>query len=137
MKKTVDPLETLIVNDNEPVNRKKLADLIAPYIEIGCDGEEGEIICKEEFYELGNKERISVYMAARKALFELQMCSREGLSMSELIEVDLMPEGSTKGTISTLNGTILSSKIADSVTYYYLPPYRVDDVREMLSIDTK
>lgn len=124
-----DPLEALISNDARTTDRKKLADLLAPYLVI--DRETNEFGFNESFDDLkGNDLKIELLLAGAKArslLFDLA----DGLSPSEIIATGIMAEGSVKTSLKRLFDKRKLRKDKDG--RYVLPSHRVSELAQSLA----
>ena len=119
-----DPLSKLVAADAKEIDRKKMADLLEPYVFF--DGNTHEINFKEEFYRLKtNTDRLEMVFLGNKAK-ALMFEEKEGLSPLELIVLEIMPEGSVKSALKVLSDS--KRILKNSEGKYYIPNYRLNEV---------
>ena len=124
-----DPLAVLISNDAKATDRKKLAELLSPYVVI--DQESKEFSFHPDFHEInGNDLKIEVLLAAAKAR-GLYFNVPDGLAPAEVISAGLMPVGSAKSSLKNLFDAHKIKK--DKEGRYYLPPHRITELVKRLS----
>jgi hypothetical protein len=119
-----DPLAELISSDARATDRKKLSELLKPYVAI--DGDSKEFSFLPAFDDITDNDRkIELILAAAKAralYFQLE----DGLVPKEIIDLGTMPAGSVKTSLRRLNGGHKVKK--DKAGRYFLPPYRVPEL---------
>jgi hypothetical protein len=119
-----DPLAALISTDTKAADRKRLAELLTPYIIIDKDSKEFGF--HNAFHEIkSNDQKIEILLAgvkARALYFELQ----EGLSSGEIISMGLIPSGSVKTSLKRLFDTHQIKK--DKEGRYFLPSHRIIEI---------
>ena len=115
-----NPLEDLLIDESQGVNLVELAQMLKPFV--GIDKSSKTIQFLPHFYEQkGNELKILIVFAASKAKKEL-LGGEEKMSPSEIIDLDIMPTGSVKGTLKKL----FDKKIIKSDnSKYYLPNYQI------------
>lgn len=114
-----NPLEDLLVDESQSVDLAELAQILKPFVVI--DKSSRRIQFLPLFYEQKNEAKILVLLAASKARKEL-LGGEEKMSPSDIIELDIMPEGSVKGTLKKLyDEKILRAENSK----YYLPNYQI------------
>ena len=118
-----DPLATLLADDTQAVDRNRLAKLLAPYVQF--DKETKEISFLSSFNVISNEAKLEIALLASKARL-LILGTPEGFSPSELIKMEIMPEGSIKSTIKKLNDARKVKK--DTAGRYIIPNYRMDEI---------
>ncbi len=118
-----DPLAKLVAPDTKDVDRQKLADVLEPYVVF--DQTSHKMNFEDKFYELRtNAEKIEVILLADKArALIFNDGKKEGMSQSEILVVEAMPEGSVKSTLKTLSDNRKILKNAEGK--YYIPEYRL------------
>lgn len=125
MSKT-DPLEQLFVSESQAVNKQELADLLLPYVSISKESKELDF--SQSFRDLTNIDKIFILLAALKAR-SLVLKIDEKITPSDIIKMEIMPEGSTKGTLKLL---LDSNEIKSERGKYYLPSYKIPQVVKRL-----
>ena len=114
-----NPLEDLLIDESKSVNLAELAQILKPFA--GIDKLSHVIHFLPPFYEQKNESKILILLAASKAKKEL-LKDEEKMSPSEIIDLDIMPAGSVKGTLKKL----FDEKIIKSENRkYYLPNYQI------------
>jgi len=114
-----NPLENLLIDESQGVNLAELAEILKPFV--GIDKSSHGIQFLPDFYERKNEAKILILLAASKARKEL-LGDEEKMSPSEIIDLDIMPLGSVKGTLKKL----FDEKIIKSEnSKYYLPNYQI------------
>lgn len=94
-----NPLEALLVDETQGADLELLAEVLKPFVVIDKNKKKAEFL--SSFYELDNQDRILVVLATSKAKAEL-FRERDRLSQKEIIDLDVMPPGSVKGTLKKL-----------------------------------
>ncbi|MCR4314047.1 MAG: hypothetical protein NUV84_02255 [Candidatus Uhrbacteria bacterium] len=116
-----DPLASLFTNDAKAVDRKQLAELVAPYVSIDKDSKEFGFF--PAFSALsGNILKIEILLAAAKAR-ALYLNEPDGLLPGEMIATGIMAVGSAKSSIKKLADLHKIKKDKDG--RYFLPSYRI------------
>ena len=114
-----NPLEDLVIDESQSVNLAELAQILKPFVVI--DKSSHSINFLPLFYEQKNELKILILLAASKARKELFQ-DDEKMSPSDIIALEIMPEGSTKATLKKL----LDEKIIRAeARKYYLPSYQI------------
>lgn len=123
--KIQDPLSKLLVEDSKAIDREKLAALLNNVIFVSKD--KGEINFTEVFSNLSNLDKIEMVFIADKARFLLlPEIKEEGLSQKEIIELDVMPQGSVKSSLNNLSNS--RKIIKNKKGKYYIPNYRLAEI---------
>lgn len=117
-----DPLESLFVSESETVDKAELAKLLAPYLLINKESQSFDF--KADFWSLPNAEKILIVLAGIKAK-SLFLNTEDKISPSEIIKMDIAPEGSVKITLKNLLG---SKEIKSEKSKYYLPNYKLPQI---------
>ncbi|HEV2112475.1 MAG TPA: hypothetical protein VGT99_14045 [Gammaproteobacteria bacterium] len=122
--KANDPLAALVASDAKAADRQQLAELLGPYVQIDSSTQEFRFL--PAFTRLStNDDKVEILLAAAKAralIFE----STDGLLPKEVIDLGLMPLGSTKSAIKRLFDTRKIRKGKDG--RYSVPNYRVPEI---------
>lgn len=120
-----DPLTKLVSSGAEEGDKQKLADLLEPFIVF--DSNSHKMNFKDNFFKLAtNVDKLEIILLAEKArslIFKEE--GAEGLTSSQIIEIQIMPEGSVKATIKTLFD---SKKILKNNQGYYTPNFRLNEL---------
>ncbi|OHA54149.1 MAG: hypothetical protein A2991_02645 [Candidatus Terrybacteria bacterium RIFCSPLOWO2_01_FULL_58_14] len=128
MTKNNDPLASLISSNAKATDRKKLAELLKPYMVIDQDSKEFSF--HSALYDVdGNDTKIEILLAgarARALFFNLP----DGLSPGEVIVAGLMPEGSVKTSLKKLFDSHKIKK--DKEGRYLLPAHRIQELIKKL-----
>jgi len=120
-----DPLKKLIVSNSKDIDRQKMADILDPYV--GFDETSQIMNFKEEFRTLGtNVDKLEMVLLADKARSLYFQDRKEGLSQSEILALEIMPEGSVKSTLKKLADPRKILKNAEGK--YYIPTYRLGEL---------
>ena len=124
-----DPLAALLADDTKAIDRNRLASFLAPYVQF--DKATKEISFLGGFSSIiSNESKLEVILLASKARF-LILEEVEGFSPSEIIKMEIMPEGSVKSSIKKLSD---ARKIKKNVNgKYIIPNYRMNDIIGRLS----
>ena len=124
MAKNNDPLASLVSTDSKATDRKKLADLMLPYMIIDQDTKGFGF--HQAFHDMdGNDIKIELLLAGVKAR-ALYFDMTDGLLPAEIISAGLMPEGSVKTSLKKLFDKHHIKKDKDG--RYFLPAHRVTDI---------
>lgn len=114
-----NPLEELLIDETQSVDFAELAQILRPFVVI--DKSSHRIQFLPPFYEQKNEAKILILLATSKARKEL-LGGEEKMSPSDIIELDIMPEGSVKGTLKKLYDEKI---IRAENSKYYLPNYQI------------
>lgn len=117
-----NPLSKLIVSESQTIDNNALADLLIPFITI--HKETKKIDFSANFHELGNIEKILILLSAIKAR-NILLNVDDKLTPLEIIGLEIMPEGSVKGTLKKLLDT---NEIKAEKGKYFLPNYKISQV---------
>lgn len=129
MEKNEDPLAILISSDAKSTDRKKLAELLAPYMVIDHDSKEFGFTTLFDGVT-GNETRIEILLAAAKAR-ALFFGIPDGMLPGEIIATGIMAEGSVKSSLKRLFDSRKIKK--DKTGHYFLPGYRVPELAKHLT----
>ncbi len=117
-----DPLDKLFVSESQAVDRSSLAELLSPFLSINRENQSFDFSGK--FHELSNAEKILLVLAGIKAR-NLVLNTEDKISPSEIIKMEIAPEGSIK---ATLKGLLESKDIKSEKGKYSLPNYKLSQV---------
>jgi len=117
-----NPLSKLIVSEAQTIDNGALADLLVQYITI--HKETNNIDFSANFHGLGNIEKILILLAAIKAR-NILLDTDDKLTPLEIIKLEIMPEGSVKGTLKKL---LDANEIKSEKGKYFLPNYKISQV---------
>jgi hypothetical protein len=124
MTETADPLQMLIAEDSQKIDKARLATFLRPYVIFDKDTHEIQFLT--DYHSIiSNEGKIEVLLVASKARY-LLFNETEGMTPVEIIKLDLMPEGSVKSTIKKLNDGRKIRK--DASGRYQVPNYRLNDI---------
>ena len=119
-----DPLVSLVSSDTKTIDRQQLAVVLKPFIVIDEDSKEFSFLPEFSLLE-GNALKISILLAgvkARALLFGLP----DGLSPSDIINLEIMASGSVKSSLKRLSD---DNKVKqDKEGKYFLPAYCIPDL---------
>ena len=117
-----DPLQKLLVSESQAVNRQELADLLSPYLSINKETKSFDF--SSDFRSLPNADKILILLSGVKAK-NLVLETEDKITPSEIINMEVAPAGSIKGTLKTLldGGEIKAEK-----GKYFLPNYKLPQV---------
>ncbi len=125
-----DPLQNLIAESTEEIDRGRLTNLLKTYVVFS---KEGTVTFRPEFYKLGNSAKILVVLVAQKARHLLFDNIPEAMSPSEIIALDIMAAGSAKTSLKRLLEKTRDIK-KDSGKKYYVPNYLLDGLDEKIKV---
>jgi len=123
---TNDPLNKLLVSESQTIDKTELSNLLSPYILINKETKSLDFI--GNFWKLPNSEKILIILAGVKAK-NLIFGIEDRISPSEIIKMEVAPEGSIKITLKNL---LDSKEIKSENSKYYLPNYKISQVVERL-----
>jgi hypothetical protein len=126
MSDSTDPLQELVAEDAQSIDRNRLAAFLKPYVRFDKTTKEPHFLPDYENI-LSNDAKLEVMLLTSKAS-SLIFGEPEGLSPVEIIRRDIMPEGSVKSAIKRLSDSRKIKK--DSAGKYIVPNYRINDVIE-------
>lgn len=129
MEKDKDPLSALVSSDAKSTDRKKLAELLAPYMVIDQDSKDFGFT--PAFDDInGNELKIEILLAGAKAR-ALLFSMPDGMLPGEIIATGIMAEGSTKTSLKRLFDGRKTKKDKDG--RYFLPAHRIADLAKRLT----
>ncbi len=130
-----DPLQGLISESTEEINRAQLAELVKPYAAFSKDG---SVTFLPAFYKLNNASKVLVVLTAQKARHLLfgDRFTTDAMSSAEMINLEVMAEGSVKSTVKRLLEKTHDIK-KNSDKKYYIPNYQLSSLKETISLEEK
>ena len=129
MEATEDPLNQLLGEDVQSVDRNRLATFLSPYVRF-------EKLTKDMHFLVGfesiisNDAKIEVILLAAKAK-SLLFDEPDGMPPGQIISLDVMPMGSVKSSLKRLSDSRKIKK--DAQGRYYVPNYSVTDAMNRAS----
>lgn len=117
-----NPLSKLVVSESQTIDNAELANLLIPYITIHKESK--NIDFSANFHGLGNIEKILILLSAIKAR-NILLNIDDKLTPLEIINMEIMPEGSVKGTLKKL---LEANEIKAEKGKYFLPNYKIPQV---------
>lgn len=119
-----DPLASLFTSDAKATDRKKLAELLEPFVII--DESSKEFSFRDVFNDLkSNTHKIEIVLCAVKAR-SLFFNEVDGLPPGDIIALSVMPEGSVKTSLKKLFDDRKIKK--DKEGRYFVPAYRIPEL---------
>lgn len=123
-----DPLQELLADDAQSVDRNRLAAFLKPYVRFDKATKEPHFLA--DFTTIiSNEAKVEAVLLTSKAR-SLIFDEPEGLTPIEIIKLDIMPEGSVKSSLKKLNDGRKIKK--DAAGRYSIPNYRIGDVIDRL-----
>lgn len=119
-----DPLQELLAEDVQSIDRNRLAAFLKPYVRFDKATKEPQFLAEYEVI-ISNDAKVEVVLVASKAR-SLIFGEPEGLSPIEIIKLDIMPAGSVKSAIKKLSDTRRIKK--DAAGKYSVPNYRINEI---------
>ena len=118
-----DPLAQLLVSESQAVNRQDLAEILLEYVTINKETKSFDF--SGNFIKLPNSDKILILLCAVKARSLILSNVEDRIAPSEIIRLEIAPEGSVKATLKNLfdSGQIKSDK-----KKYYLPNYKLQQI---------
>ena len=121
---TKDPLAVLVSSDVNSTDRKRLAELVKPFLII--DQKSKELAALPAFESLGdNAVKVEIILAGAKAralLFNVP----DGMTQGEIIGLSVLADGSVKSTLKRLADGHKIKK--DKEGRYLIPGHRVSEL---------
>jgi len=114
-----NPLRELLVNKSQPIDLQELAKILKDFVVINEISKKIDFF--ESFHSLSNELKILIILAASKAR-SILLKTEEKLSPTEIIHLEVMPEGSVKGNLKKL---LESHEIKSEGSKYFLPNYQI------------
>lgn len=123
-----DPLQELLADDAQSVDRNRLAAFLKPYVRLDKATKEPHFLA--DFTTIiSNEAKVEAVLLTSKAR-SLIFDEPEGLTPIEIIKLDIMPEGSVKSSLKKLNDGRKIKK--DAAGRYSIPNYRIGEVIDRL-----
>jgi hypothetical protein len=129
MEKNNDPLTALVSSDAKSTDRKKLAELLDPYVVIDQDSKEFGFTPSFDIID-GNDMKVEVLLAgvkARSLLFNLP----DGMTSGEVIATGILAEGSAKTSLKRLFDGRKVKKDKDG--RYFIPGHLIPELSKRLA----
>lgn len=123
-----DPLQELLADDAQSVDRNRLAAFLKPYVRFDKATKEPHFLAGFTTI-ISNEAKVEAVLLASKAK-SLIFDEPEGLTPIEIIRLDIMPEGSVKSSLKKLNDGRKIKK--DATGKYSIPNYRINKVFDRL-----
>ena len=123
---STDPLQSLIAEDTKSIDKNRLAAFLQPYVRFDKTSKGFSFLADFDTVAT-NDAKIEVVLIASKAR-ALIFDEPEGLSPTEIISLDILPEGSVKSSLKKLYDTRKIKK--NNAGKYILPNYRLNKVLE-------
>jgi len=125
-----DPLEKLLF-DKDKINRERLSELLEPFV--GIDKESGEPIFRSNFSNLGERQKIVVYLLYRKAAVALGLLNKneEGVKAKKLSESTGVNYNTARSLLSQ-ESCIEKDKNKGG---YLVPGYSFDMASEVIGVE--
>lgn len=128
-----DPLSSLVVDDAAAFDRQKVADFLKPFIILDRGSKQISFLPAFEKIKT-NPEKIEVILMASKVKF-LVFNEPEGMIPSEIINLQIIPEGSVKTALKKLSDDKQIKK--DDSGRYFIPNYKINELISKNSAYTK
>ena len=123
MESTDDPLQQLLGEDVQSIDRNRLAGFLAPYVRFEKLTKDMHFLAEFESI-ITNDAKIEVILIAAKAK-SLLFDEPDGMLPSQIISLDVMPVGSAKTSLKRLVDTRKIKK--DNQGRYLIPNYGITD----------
>lgn len=120
-----DPLDELMVDEEQEINRNLLAGILKGAIKFTKNG---EILPEETFYDLPTWKKILYYLLARKAMFLKDVIDEEGCDYKTIAE---MINTSPKTVSGRLSGNI-SNLVKLQNNKFSIPTYYITKCKKVL-----
>jgi len=120
-----DPLQDLLTEDVQSIDRNRLATFLKPYVRFDKTTKELHLLSDFERI-ISNDAKIEVLLVASKARSLIFNDKVEGLSPIEIIKLDVMPEGSVKTSVKKLADARKIKK--NTAGKYRIPSYHIDKI---------
>lgn len=127
MEKDDDELNKFFVDENEPLNKKILAEIIEPFVESIRKNEVIEF--KEDYEKLPAWKKILIYLSCRKAMFSKKILKEESIGPKKICEDANISHESAKNISRDKN---LKNFVKRSDSKYFIPNYKLKKVKDTL-----
>ena len=99
MNKEKDPLDDIFVNENEPANKRMLAEILKPYATIDS---KGVIAFNENYEKLKESKKALVFMLCKKAMVLKGIPDiSEKTNLKEIVSQAMISESNAKNALFT------------------------------------
>lgn len=129
MEATEDPLNQLLGEDVQSIDRNRLATFLSPYVRFEKLTKDMHFLVEFESI-VSNDAKIEVILLAAKAK-SLLFDEPDGLAPSQIIALEVMPAGSVKSSLKKLSDARKIKK--DSQGRYFIPNYGVTEAMNRAS----
>lgn len=120
-----DEFDELMVREEEVLDRALVRDLLKDYLRISTNG---EILPEPNFFTLEARQKIIIFLLARKIMKAKEIISEEGCTPTELSTKTGVPIGTVKPAVRELIPNILSSDNGK----YWIPNYNLKRLQNEL-----
>lgn len=119
-------LKQLFTDDND-INANELFDLLSPFIKINKSDK--SIIFLDPALKHSLKNKIILFLLAKKALFLLKEIETDRVRSTDIIKETGIPKGSVNPTLKLLKETKGSSLVTSDKDGYYITSYQVAKIK--------
>jgi len=127
-----DPFTKFMVDENEPLDKKLVAELIEPFVE--SIGKNKVVEYTEKFDKSPAWMKTSVYLCVRKVLLDQKIVEKEEVGPKEIAEDTGISEGSAKDISRDKK---LKSIISKKGRNYFIPNHKLNRVKKLLQENEK
>jgi hypothetical protein len=121
-----DVLKKLLTDDND-INAEELFDLLSPFIKISKANK--NIIFLDPALKQPLKNRIILFLLAKKVLFVLGEIEADRVRSVDIIKETGIPKGSVNPTLKFLKETKGHSLVSSDNAGYYITSYQVSKIK--------
>ena len=125
---TTDELDKFFVDENEPINKKELADLIEDFIY--TIGRNGVIEFKEDFETMPDWRKTAVFLLCRKIMMIKGVIEDEKIGPKEIADTIHISESSARDVVS--RNPSLQKIVSKENSRYFIPNYKIKKLKEIL-----
>src|SRR3989339_1466448 len=122
---TENPFEKFIVDENEPLDKSLVAEIVNPFIE--SIGKNKIIRYTEEFEKSPVWKKIAIYLCVRKIMIDQGIIEDEKVGPKEIAEDTNIKEGSAK---DISRDKTLQKFVSKEGNKYYIKNYDLKKVKE-------
>lgn len=127
-----DSFAKFIVDENEELDKKLVAEIIEPYVE--SIGKNKVVEYKERFNNSPAWIKIAIYLCVRKVMLEHKIIEIEEVGPREIEQAVYVSEDSAKNISRNKN---LKKIVSKKDRKYFIPNYKVRKLKEMLNGNEK
>jgi hypothetical protein len=127
MKQQQDILKKLFTDDSE-VNPEELFKILSPFIRINKKSK--EVVFLDEAHKQSVKNRIILFLLAKKVLFLLGETETDRVQPKVIIKESGMPRGTVLPTLKSLRDNKGGSFISSEDGTYYISSYQISKIKE-------